>query len=172
MQHKSSKILVSVGLALGGILGLAGVFAPSSELRGLAWGIDGLALVMATSVLAFMQFRKGQDIAASGFLVFAIGQGLIVSGAARELDASIASFGAGCGLWSVGLFLVSVPKAFPLIVRIVGLVTAGLMAATALMIFGGGDILPTSAPLPFFAYPFLVATFFGWIWSLFVEQRR
>lgn len=170
MERRGSTILVSVGLALGGVLGLAGTFAPSDGLRGLAWGIDGLALVMATSVLAIMEFRKGQDIVASGFLVFAIGQGLIVSGAAMELGASAPSFGAGCGLWSVGLALVSVPKAFPLVVRLVGLIAAALMAATALLIFGGADIRPTSSPLPFFAYPFLVATLFGWIWSLSVRR--
>jgi len=30
-------------------------------------------------------------------------------------------------------------------------------------------LLPTSAPLPTFAYPLLVATFVGWIWTLWRE---
>jgi hypothetical protein len=30
-------------------------------------------------------------------------------------------------------------------------------------------LLPTSSPLPFFAYPFLVLTFIGWIWTLLRE---
>jgi hypothetical protein len=41
-----------------------------------------------------------------------------------------------------------------------------MLTVTALRIFGGAPILPTSSPLPFFAYPFLVATLFGWIWTL------
>jgi hypothetical protein len=28
------------------------------------------------------------------------------------------------------------------------------------------QLLPTSSPLPYFAYPFLVLTFAGWIWKL------
>lgn len=46
------KVSASLGLALGGIFGLAGTFAPSDALRGLAWGIDGLALVAASALLA------------------------------------------------------------------------------------------------------------------------
>ncbi len=40
---KTVRASASLGLALGGILGLAGTFAPSDSLRGLAWGVDGLA---------------------------------------------------------------------------------------------------------------------------------
>ena len=166
MANRGATALASVGLAVGGVLGLAGTFAPSASLRGLAWGIDGLALVMASALLAVLHFRKGHDMVASGFLVFAIGQGLIVSGAAMELAASTPSFGAGIGLWAVGLSLISVPKIFPLLVRLLGLVAAAMLTVTALRIFGGVPILPTSSPLPFFAYPFLVATLFGWIWTL------
>ena len=166
MLNWGAAALASVGLAVGGVLGLVGTFAPSASLRGLAWGIDGLALVMASALLAVLYIRKGHDIVASGFLVFAIGQGLIVSGAAMELAASTPSFGAGIGLWAVGLSLISVPKVFPLLVRLLGLVAAAMLTVTALRIFGGAPILPTSSPLPFFAYPFLVATLFGWIWTL------
>ena len=35
----------------------------------------------------------------------------------------------------------------------------------------GEELLPTSAPLPFYAYPFLVITFIGWIWSLLRESE-
>ena len=38
--------------------------------------------------------------------------------------------------------------------------------ATALQIFAGVPLSPISSPLPFFVYPFFVATFFGWIWTL------
>jgi hypothetical protein len=33
-------------------------------------------------------------------------------------------------------------------------------------IFWGEHVLPTASPLPFFAYPFLVLTIAGWIWTL------
>ena len=95
MNNKTLRYLAALGLALGGLLGLAGTFAPSPALRGLAWGIDGLGLVMASALLTVGYFRDGQDLVASGFLVFAVGQGLIVSGAAMDLPESVPSFGAG-----------------------------------------------------------------------------
>src|SRR3984957_2009886 len=105
MNDKSLRVLASIGLGVGGVLGLAGSFAPSASLRGLAWGIDGTALVMACSLLALRFFRIGQEIVAAGFLVFAIGESLIVSGSAMELARSVPSFGGGVGLWAAGLEL-------------------------------------------------------------------
>src|SRR4051812_48963306 len=85
----------SWGLAVGGILGMAGTFAPSASVRGLLWGIDGVGIVMAGALLTVYFFRAGQDLAASGFLVLAIGEAMILSGAAMDLAASVPSFGAG-----------------------------------------------------------------------------
>jgi hypothetical protein len=51
----------------------------------------------------------------------------------------------------------------------VGGVAACLFAVTAARIFAGEMLLPTARPLPFFAYPFLVATLLGWAWSMLRE---
>ena len=166
MNDKLLKILASIGLGLGGVLGMAGTLAPTESLRGLAWGIDGIALVMACSLLTLRFFRLGQEMAAAGFLVFAIGEGLLVSGAALDLARSTPSFGGGVGLWAAGLVLISSPHAFPLAVRLLGFAAALLFAATAILIFAGADITALSQPLPFLAYPVLVATFVGWIVTL------
>jgi hypothetical protein len=50
-----------------------------------------------------------------------------------------------------------------MVVRLLGVVAALLFAATASLIFAGAQIMALSQPLPFFAYPVLVATFVGWI---------
>ncbi len=163
MNDKSLRILASIGLGVGGVLGMAGTFAPSGSLRGLAWGIDGIALVMACSLLTLRFFKMGQEIVAAGFLVFAMGESLLVSGAALDLAQSAPSFGGGVGLWAAGLALISIPRVFPMLVRLLGLVAALLFAATACRIFAGAQITALSQPLPFFAYPVLVATFVGWI---------
>jgi hypothetical protein len=149
---------------------MAGTFAPSASLRGLAWGIDGVALVMAGAMLTVMFYRKGQDLVAAGFLVLAIGEGAILSGAAMDLDASVPSFGAGSSLWAMALALISLPPVFPFVVRTLGLIAASMFASTALQIFSGHHLTPLSAPLPFFAYPFFVATFVGWTWTLLKIQ--
>src|ERR1039457_5846787 len=88
MNEKKLRGLAALGLGVGGALGMAGTFAPSASLRGLAWGIDGIALVMACSLLMLRFFRMGQEIVAAGFLVFAIGESLLVSGAAMDLAPS------------------------------------------------------------------------------------
>jgi len=98
--------------------------------------------------------------------VLAIGEGLIMSGAAMDLVASIPSFGAGVSLWSAALLLISVPRVFPAAVRLLGITAAVLFAVTALLIFSGHGLHPKAAPLPFFAYPVFVATLVGWIWAL------
>jgi hypothetical protein len=166
MNDKLLRVLASIGLGVGGTLGMAGTFAPSDSLRELAWGIDGIALVMACSLLTLRFFRMGQEIVAAGFLVFAIGESLLVSGAAMDLVQSAPSFGGGVGLWAAGLALISVPRVFPMAVRLLGLAAALLLAATAFRIFAGAQITALSQPLPFFAYPVLVATFVGWMVTL------
>jgi hypothetical protein len=107
VNDKGLRVLASVGLAVGGVFGIAGTFASSPSLRGLAWGIDGVGLIMAGAVLTLVFYRKGQDVVASGFLVFAVGEGIILSGAAMDLTASVPSFGAGTSLWALALVLIS-----------------------------------------------------------------
>jgi hypothetical protein len=58
-------------------------------------------------------------------------------------------------LTSLALLLISIPTHFVRPVRLLGLATAILFAITAARIFGGEQLLPTSAPLPFYSYPFL-----------------
>ena len=166
MNDRPLRILGSIGLAVSGALGLAGSFAPTATLRGLAWGLDGTALVMACAVLTLLFFRRGQDLVAAGFLVFAVGEGLVVACSAMELNASIPLFGAGTGLWAMALFLISAPRVFPLPVRLLGLAAGVLFAVVALQIFAGAQLTPLSHPLPFNAYPVFVATFAGWISTL------
>src|SRR5262245_11916066 len=107
---RTIRLLASVGLGLGGVCGMAGSFVPSAQLRGLLWCIDGVSLVIASALLAAHFFRKAEDFVAAGFIVFAVGQGLILSVAATGLTASIPSFGAGVSLWAAALLLISMPR--------------------------------------------------------------
>jgi hypothetical protein len=153
-----------MGLVIGALLGMAGTFAPSASLRGLAWGLDGTALVVSTALLAIHHVRRGNDVVAAGFLVFMVGEGLILSGSAMDLAASAPSFAAGVGLWAASLALVSASAAMPPLVRGVGFLGSLLFAVVAVQIFSGRALTPLSEPLPFFAYPFLAATLLGWAW--------
>ena len=164
------NVIAAVGLALGGVFGLAGTLVAEPNLRAIFWGIDGVGLVVATAILALKYFRRGSDMVAAGFLVFAIGEGVILSGAAATLEAMVPSFCAGTALWSAALLLTSIPREFARWIRLPGVIGAILFAITSASILWGQRILPTGFPLPSFAYPFLVLSFLGWIWTLLREN--
>jgi hypothetical protein len=158
--------LAAVGLALGGLFGMAGTMVVARNLQSAFWAVDGVGVVMATALLAIKLFRKGNDLVAAGFLVFTMGESVMLAGTATTLAESVPSFAAGTALWSAGLLLTSAPREFAGWVRVAGLIGSVLFAITSARIFWGVPVLPTSSPLPFFAYPFLVLTFIGWIWTL------
>lgn len=160
------EVIAAIGLALGGIFGLAGTLVAQPYLRAACWAIDGTALVVAAAVLSVRYFRKGCDSVAAGFLVFAVGEGVMLSGVAGTLADSVPSFAAGTALWAAALLLISIPGEFAVWARMTGIVGAILFAITAGEIFWGYRVFPTASPLPRFAYPFLVLTFVGWIWAL------
>jgi hypothetical protein len=156
-------IIAAIGLAVGGAFGIAGTFVGQPAVRQELWAIDGVGLIVATALLALKYFRKGDDCVAAGFLVFVAGETLVLSDTAAGLAASVPFFGAGVALWSASLLMTSLPKAFPIWSRPSGIVAAVLFATSAGRIFGGTQLLPTSAPLPSVGYPFLVLALLGWI---------
>jgi hypothetical protein len=163
MVNNPVKLLVAGCLVVGGVLGMAGSFAPPT-VRAITWGLDGTLLVIGAALLAVHHIKRGHEQLAAGFLVFVAGQTLVVSGSAMELSASSPTFAAGVGLWAAALALVSVSSLLPVFVRVTGAISALMFAATALQTYGGLALTPLSKPLPFFAYPFLVLTLFGWAW--------
>src|SRR5262249_42763678 len=160
------NVLTAILLAIGGAFGLAGTFAAQRNLQAAAWAIDGVALVAATALLTLKFFRAGSDFAAAGFLVFSIVESVMLAGPAPSVSESVSSFAAGTALWSAGLLLTSIPREFELWTRVAAIIGAVLLAVTSARIFWGDQILPISRPLPFYAYPFLVLTFVGWIFKL------
>ena len=90
----------------------------------------------------------------------------MLSGTAAGPRGSVPAFAAGIALWAAALALISAPPHFQGRLRLLGGVAACLFAITAGRIYAGELLLPTSSPLPFFAYPFLVVTLLGWAWNL------
>ena len=169
MNRSSSRTLdlvAAAGLGVGAILGMAGTLVADASMRQVLWGIDGVGLVVAAALLMVKFLRRGDDCVAAGFLVFAIGESLLVSGTAAGLAGSVPSFAGGVALWAAGLMLISVPKVFASWIRTVGVFAAILFAIVAARMLWGDALLPTSSPLPFLAYPFVVLTFVGWASAL------
>src|SRR6266446_8923493 len=125
------NVVAGIGLALGGVFGMIGTVVTQRNLQAASWGIDGVGLVVATALLAVKFFRSGNDFVAAGFLVFAIGEGVMLSGTAADLAGSVPAFAAGTALWATALLLISIPKEFASGVRLAGIVAAILFAITA-----------------------------------------
>ena len=157
------------GLIVGAAFGLAGTLVSSPQLQASLWAIDSVGLVLATSLLAVKYLRAGSELVATGFLIFAIGEGVLLSGTAAGPAASVPAFAAGIALWAAALSVVSAARHFAPWLRLLGGVTATLFAVTAGRIYAGEVLLPTATPLPFFAYPLLVGTLLGWAWTLLRE---
>ncbi|WP_195177373.1 hypothetical protein [Mesorhizobium sp. INR15] len=161
----------AIGLAIGGIFGLAGTFVASAPLRESLWAIDGVALVVATALLTMKYQRLGNDCVAAGFLTFLAGESLLLAGNAAGLEASVPSYVGGISLWAAALIMVSMPSTFALWMRLTAFVAAALFIVSVGMVLWGAPLLPTSSPLPAAGYPFLVLTFVGWIWTLVKPAR-
>ena len=95
MSDERLRQVAAAGLVIGAVLGMVGSFAPSAQLRGLAWGVDGIAIVIASALLVVHHGREGNDQLAAGFLVFLAGETLIVAGSGMELTASAPLFARG-----------------------------------------------------------------------------
>jgi len=169
-SERAINRIAALGLLVGAAFGLAGTLVSSPQVQASLWAIDSIGLVVATSLLALKYFRAGADVVAAGFLVFAIGEGVLLSGTAAGPRASVPAFAAGTALWAAALVLISAPRQLPPWLRLLGGGAACLFAVTAARIYAGEALLPTSSPLPFFGYPFLVATLLGWAWMLVRDQ--
>lgn len=61
MSGKRLGVVGAAGLVIGGLLGMVGSFVPSAELRGIAWGIYGIAIVCGCALLAVHHLRQEND---------------------------------------------------------------------------------------------------------------
>jgi hypothetical protein len=164
MNDERLRAVAAAALVIGALLGMAGTFTASAELRALFWGVDGTLLIVGTALLAVHHLKRGDELLAAGFLVFVAAETLIVSASAVDLAASAPTFAAGAALWAASMALVSSSSSMPLFVRGTGAIGAILFAITAGRIFLGADLTPLSKPWPFFAFPFLALTLVGWAW--------
>ncbi len=163
MNGKKLRIFTAICLVIGGVLGMVGSFSPPS-VRGIAWGLDGTALVVGAALLSVHYIKLGNEQLAAAFLVFLAGQTLVVSGSAMSLSESSPSFAAGIGLWAAALAMISTSCLMPMVPRITAGISSVLFAITAIQIYGGIELNALSKPFPFFAYPLLVFTLFGLAW--------
>ena len=108
----SARTVVLARLVLSAVLGMAGTMVGGQPLRAVLWGIDGTGLGTnlnaATSLLALAHFRAGNGLGAGGFMVYCIGEAVMLGGTAMTPDASVPTFAAGTAFLSAALAVTAV----------------------------------------------------------------
>ena len=170
-QRRLDRAIVG-GLGVGAAGGIAGTIVAHDGIRQVLWAVDGVGLVVAGALLTLRFLRRHEDRVAAGFLVFTLGEVLLLGGTAAGLAGSVPTFAGGIALWSAALVMTSTRRVFPAWTCAVGLIAALLFGTTALLLFWGVALLPTSVPLPSFAYPILVLTFAGWSWTILHDGSK
>jgi hypothetical protein len=61
-SERTLNRIAAVGLLVGAGFGLAGTLVTAPDVQASLWAIDGVALVVATSLLALKYFRAGADL--------------------------------------------------------------------------------------------------------------
>lgn len=165
MKEKAILNIAAAGFLAGCVLGMIGAVVPSDTARNILWAVDSCGLILAAALLTTYYFRKGEDVVAAGFIIFAIAESIIFFSCAGNLNENIPAFGTGTCLWALSIAVISSQPAFPLFVRCTGAISAILFTIVAFLIFTGHPLTALTRPLPFFAYPFYAATLAGWAWA-------
>lgn len=166
MSEATQRRMAAAGLVIGGLLGMVGSFLASPTARALAWGLDGIALVVASAILTVLALREREDALAIGYLLFLVGQAFVLSSARMDLVDGIPSFTTGMSLWAAALMFLCIPRRYPSPVRVLGLIASALFTVSALQVLAGHPLTALARPLPFFAFPFFVAALWGIAWTL------
>ena len=170
MKERQTLIIASTGLLIGCVLGMIGSMVPSDIVRNVLWAIDSCGLILAAALLTLFFSKKGHDVAAAGFLIFAIAESIVFFSCSGNLNDNIPVFGTGTCLWALSIVVISSQRLFPLFVRCTGIIAAVLFAVVAFLIFTGHPANALTKPLPFFAYPFYAVTLAGWSWTLLYRK--
>ncbi len=164
-----SNLIASIGLGIGVILGMSGLAftAPTTQL--CLFVISGIGFTTGLALLAFKFSKEKQEILATGFLLFAIGEAISTLNAAADEKTANAAF-AGCMLfYFVGYLFICLTPKFPLWTRISGMASALIFVVAASRFYLGYGI-NSADTLPGIGYGLLTLTIVGWIVYLLRER--
>lgn len=153
-----TRSIVVGGLAVGAALGFTGNVL-SGTAQSVVWAISAVALIVAAVALA-VQLGASRPLAATGFLLFALGETRVLN--PTDLPTGEASFAAGAFLYAPGLLVLALATWAPVWVRVVGALSGTAFGAHALLFFGGAAV-DSTGPLATIGYTLLTVTIVGWI---------
>ena len=163
-----SKWIVTVGLAVGGVLGFGGSFVDPGAVQDLLYAVSAVGLVLAATLLAVEHASSGRRLAAAGFALLALGETRLLN--PTDAPGADASFAAGVLLYAPGLLLVALCSWAPRWVRATGAAAAIVFAAHALSFFAGKTV-DSTGPLASIGYALLTVTVAGWVITVLRSPR-
>lgn len=167
-RESKSKGIVTVGLAVGGVLGFSGSFLSPGAVQNMLYAVSAVGLILAATLLAAEHASTGRQRAAAGFALLALGETRLLN--PTDAPGADASFAAGVLLYAAGLLLVALSSWAPRWVRATGAAAAVFFAAHALVYFGGGTV-DSTGPLASIGYGLLTVTVAGWIITVLRSPR-
>jgi hypothetical protein len=160
----AERAIITVGLLLAVVPGFAGGLAGPGTMQTILYAVSSLGLVSATMVLALRHARIGQShtLVAAGMALLTIAEMLLWAGG-RPGDAGYdQTFAGGVMFYVPALLLISVPRAYPLLVRIIGVLASLPWAAFAVR-FLTGETPSYADTLASTGYAFLGLTMIAWV---------
>ena len=171
-MNRTEKLIASTGLGIGAVFGISGsLYSEPVVLQSVLYEISSIGLVVAAALLTVKYIRRNNDLLATGFLVFAIGEAIMTVGIPLGPGAGIHAFAAGMALYVPALLFISIPKTYPTWTRVTGIAAIIPFGISASKVFMGGQILYTD-PLPGIGYGLLVLTIIGWIWTIMKDEGQ
>lgn len=164
-MSKKLNLIASIGLATGAVFGLAGSIFKNVALQISCYEISSVGLIVGAALLTVKFLNEKNEFIATGFLLLTIAEAVMSAGTALGQIGGQSSFGAGMALYIPAFLFISIPKEFPLLPRMTGILAAIPFLLAASKIYVGQTVLSTSA-LPGAGYGLLTITIAGWIFAL------
>lgn len=168
-RESTGKWIVTVGLAVGAVLGFGGSFVDQGAIQDVLYAVSAVGLIVAATLLAVEHASTGRRLAAAGFALLALSETRLLS--PTDTPGADVSFAAGVMVYAPGLLLVTLSSWAPRWVRATGAAAAVFFAAHALVFFGGGTV-DSTGPLASIGYGLLTLTVVGWIITVLRASGR
>ncbi len=154
------RVTIAVGLLVGVVLGMAGNIPPEGWLQTMLFAMSSIGLTVAGVLLVLREARRGADLVAAGFAIFAVAEIIIWVGGGTTGSASEAPFAAATLFYVPALLLISIPLRFFLWTRVAGALAAVPFGVHAVVFLLGGNPVEV---LEIAGYFLLSVTVIGWV---------
>lgn len=133
------RVIIAGGLLVGVVLGMAGNIPTEGWLQNLLFVVSSIGLTVAGVLLVLREARRGADLVAAGFAIFAVAEIIIWVGGGTTGPASEAPFAAATLFYVPALLLISAPPRFALWARAAGVLAAVPFGIYAVVFILGGN---------------------------------